>query len=179
MTNIFCTKKLEKLVGKELIATEPVSDELLGNWNANLFPMNGRKCLIVMNDVTYYCLIFLDILKKDILNFNGLFYHRLIEQLDYDQINISVECTQKLKESCEPNFLQTNNNRKVLGTMNEFVYELEYHFHMDYYGDFSQTNTPELNHRLTNNLVGALKPGQSNYGRPIEEMNALLEKVCA
>jgi hypothetical protein len=179
MTNIFCTKKLEKLVGKKLIASQPVSDELLGNWNANLFPMNGRKCLIVMNDVTFYCLIFLDILKKDILNFHELFYQRLIEQLDYDQVNFSVEFAPKLMTSCEPNFLRTNNNRKVLGTMNEFVYELEYHFQMDYYGNFAQTNIVELNHRLTDNLVGALKQGQSNFGRPIEEMKELLEKACS
>ena len=179
MTNIFCTKKLEKLVGKTLIATEPTSDQLLGNWNANLFPLNGRKCLIVMNDVTYYCLIFLDILKKDILNFHELFYQRLIEQLDYDQVDFPVACASKLMTVCEPVFLQTNNNRKVLGTMNEFVFELEYHFHMDYYGDFNRTNLPELNHRLTDNLVGALSSKKHEFGRPIEEMKKLLEKVCA
>lgn len=179
MTNIFCTKKLEKLVGRNLIVSEPTSDQLLGNWNANLFPLNGRKCLIVMNDVTYYCLIFLDILKRDILNFHELFYQRLIEQLDYDHVDFSVECAPQLMASCKPNFLRTNNNRKVLGTMNEFVYELEYHFHMDYYGNFSRTNIPELNHRLTDNLVGALKPEKFHYGRPIEEMQKLLDKVCA
>ena len=179
MTNIFCTKKLEKLIGKKLIATNAVSDELIGNWNANLFSLNKRKCLIIMNDVTYYCLIFLDVLKKDVLNFHELFYQRLIEQLDYDQVNFPFECAPKLITSCEPNFLRTNNNRKVLGTMNEFVYELKYHFQLDYNGDFAQTNIPELNHRLTNNLVGALKPGQSNFGRPIEEMKHLLRKVCA
>jgi hypothetical protein len=179
MTNIFCNKKLEKLVGKNLIASELHSNELLGNWNANLFTMNRRKCLIVMNDVSYYCLIFLDILKKDILNFHELFYQRLIEQLDYDGVNFPVECSSKLLNACEPNFLRTNNNRKVLGTINEFIYELEYHFHMDYYRNFDQTNVSELNHRLTDNLIGALKPKKFDYGRPIEEMQKLLEKVCA
>jgi hypothetical protein len=43
MANIFCTKKLEKLVGKNLISTEPLTGELLGNWNANIFTMNKRK----------------------------------------------------------------------------------------------------------------------------------------
>lgn len=178
MANIFCTKKLEKLVGKNLIASESVSDELLGNWNANLFPLNGRKCLIIMNDVSYYSLIFLDILKKDLLNFHELFYQRLIEQLDYDQVNFSIDCSPKLITACEANFLRTNNNRKALGTMNEFVYQLNYHFHTDYNGSFGHTNLPELNNRLTNNFVGALKPKQFEYGNPIEEMQKLLEKAC-
>lgn len=135
--------------------------------------------MIAMNDVSYYSLIFLDILKKDILNFHELFYQRLVEQLDYDGINFPVACSPSLLNACESNFLRTNNNRKVLGTINEFIYELEYHFHMDYFGNFSQTNVPELNHRLTDNLVGALKPKKSDFGRPIEEMQKLLEMVCA
>jgi hypothetical protein len=50
---------------------------------------------------------------------------------------------------------------------------------MDYSSDFAQTDICELNHQLTNDLVGALKPKQSNFGRPIEEMQELLKKVCA
>jgi hypothetical protein len=179
MANIFCTKKLEKLVGKNLIEPEPVSDEFLSNWNANIFTMNGRKCLIVMNDVTYYSLIFLDILKKDIINFRDLFYQRLIDQLDYDQVKFPIECSSKLLNSCQPHFLQTNNNRKVLGTMIEFVYNLEHLFHLDYQGDFNNVDICELNHRLTSDLVGALRPKQSDFGRPIEEMHDLLKKICA
>ncbi len=178
MPNIFCTRKLEKLLGKGLIAPEPTTNELLGNWNANLFPLAGRKCLIAMNDLSYYCLIFLDILKKDLLNLHELFYQRLIEQLHYDQINFSVACSAQLLNYSEPKFLRTNNNRKVLGTMNDFVYQIEYLFHMDYYGKFEATNVPELNHQLTNNLVGALKPKQYDFGVPIEEMQKLLEKAC-
>ena len=179
MANIFCTKKLQNLVGKKLIASEQQSDELLGNWNANIFTMNRRKCLIVMNDTTYYCLLFLDILKKDLLNFQELFYQRLIEQFDYDGLNFPLDCSSKLLNACEPNFLGTNNNRKVLGTMNKYVYEIEYFFHLDYHGDFSLVNLPELNNRFSNDLVGALKPGKYEFGRPHEEMRKLLEKVCA
>jgi hypothetical protein len=178
MSNIFCTKKLENLVGKNLISSELHSNELLGNWNANLFTLNRRKCLILMNDVSYYSLIFLDILKKDILNFHELFYQRLIEQLNFDKVRFPVEYSSKLFDACEANFLQTNNNRKVLGTINQFIYEIEYHFQMDYYGNLSQTNIPELNHRLTNNLVGALRPKQFEFGRPTEEMQTLLHKAC-
>lgn len=179
MVNIVCTKKLEKLVGKKLMSSVAGSGYPLGTWNANLFPLNGRKCLIAMNDVSYYTLIFLDILKKDLNNFQGLFYKRLIEQLDYDHIGFPVGSAPKLMGHCEPAFLSTNNNRKVLGTMNDFVYQVEYHFYEDYSGDFTNTNICELNHRLTNNLVGALKPKKFDYGRPIEEMKKLLESISS
>ena len=131
-----------------------------------------------MIDETYYSLLFLDILKRDILNLHELLFERLIEQLDYDQVYFPVECTPKLMDELKPRFLRTNNNRKVLGTMNEFVYETEFHIYDSYEGQLQLVNLPELNGKLTNNLVGALKPKKFDYGRPIEEMRTKLNEVC-
>ena len=179
MANIYCTKKLEKVVGKALISSEPRTDQRLGGWNANVIYLNKRKCLFLMNDLSYYSLLFLDILKKDILNFQELFYQRLIEQLDHDSVNFPVSCSSLIMNECEPLFLPTNNNRRVLGTMNELRYIIDYWFEMDYYGDLNFVNLPELNHRLTNEYVGALRTGKHYYGNPIEEMRKQIEKVCA
>lgn len=176
--NIYCTNKLEKLIGKKLMATEPEPVGLLGNWNANLFPLSGRKCLILVNDVTYYPIIFLDVLKKDILNFHELIYERLIMQLAFDDISTSEACREKLKAACEPHFLKTNNNRKVLGTINSFIYELEAHFYEGYGGIMDPILVPELNSRLSSTLVGAIKPKQFDYGVPKKEMKAFMQKIC-
>jgi hypothetical protein len=62
MVNIFCTNKLEKIIGKKLMDYEPL-EHLLGNRNANIFSFQGRKCLILMNDETYYSILFLHIIK--------------------------------------------------------------------------------------------------------------------
>ena len=177
MTNIYCTKKLEKLIGKKLIKQE-AQNSRLGNWNANIFHLQRRKCLILMNDTTYYSLLFLDIRKADLLQFSELFYQRLIEQFDFDKIDFPIECSSKLINETSAQFLPTNNNRKVLGTMKQFVLDLDYYFYYDYNGQISKINTCELNHRLTNNLVGALKPKQSDFGRPIEEMKKKLGEIC-
>ena len=151
----------------------------LGNWNANVFPIQGRKCLIIMNDISFYCLLFLDVLKKDLIDFNELFGNRLTEQLDYDGIVLSGKCREAIMNNIECRFLPTNNNRKVLGTMNEFVYEIEYNLHRNYYGQLKLVNLPKLNSILTRYLIGALSPKRSEFGRPIEEMSIMLEKFCS
>lgn len=156
--NIYCTNKLEKLIGKKLMAAEPGPEELLGNWNANLFPLSARKCLILVHEVTYYPIILLDVLKKDLLNFHELFYERLIMQLSFDGITVSEECKLKLKTASEPHFLKTNNNRKVLGTITNFIYELEAHFYERYGGIMDPIPAPELNYRLSTSFVGAIEP---------------------
>ncbi|NMM48120.1 DUF6933 domain-containing protein [Marinigracilibium pacificum] len=177
MTNIYCTIKLEKLIGKGLISTEEISPSPIGNWNANLFSLNGRKCMILMNDISYYSLIFLDILKKDLINFQELFYHRLVDQFNYDNLNFSTDLSPTLLNTCKPNFIRTNNNRKVLGTMNEFIHDIKYLFHNEYNSNLKNIDINELNHNLTNNLVGALKPKQGDFGKPIEIMNILLQNM--
>jgi hypothetical protein len=177
MTNIYCTNKLEKLIGKKLISTKEIPVSPIGNWNANLFSLNGRKCLILMNDISYYSLIFLDILKKDLASFQELFYLRLLDQFKYDNLNFQADLSSTILNTCQPNFLRTNNNRKVLGTMNEFVQDISYLFHNQYNSNLEKININELNHHLTNNLVGALKPKQGDFGKPIEEMKTLLKNV--
>lgn len=178
MTNIYCTKKLEKVVGKKILGQEETQDSKLGNWNANIFHLQRKKCLILMNDITYYSLFFLDIRKADLLKFSELFYTRLIEQLDYDQIDFPVECSPTLITETTVQFLPTNNNRKVLGTMTDFLREIEYVFHDKYNGQLSNVNVNELNHSYTDFLVGALSPKQGHYGKPIEEMRKKLGSLC-
>lgn len=179
MTNIYCTKKLEKLLGKKLLGQEEAHDSKLGNWNANIFHLQGKKCLILMNDVTYYSLFFLDIRKADLLKFSDLFYARLIEQLDYDKIDFAVDCSPMLIEETTAQFLPTNNNRKVLGTMTDFIRAIEYIFHENYHGQLSNVDVRKLNHSYTNYLVGALNPKHGKYGKPIEEMKKKIEEICS
>ena len=140
------------------MSSESQVNSQLGNWNGNILPIRGRKCLILMNDVTYYCLIFLDVFKRDIINLHELLFERLIEQFDYDSINFPGECSAKLKKELEPRFPRTNNNRKVLGTITEFIFQIEYLMELDYEGRLGFVNLPELNNKFTNNYVGALKP---------------------
>lgn len=152
------------------------SPSTFGNWNAHLFPLQGRKCLIVMNDVSYYAIVFLDILKKDILNFDDLFCRRFIEQLSYDHIDFPLTSTTKVFDDLAPHFLPTNNNRKVLGTINDYIHTVRAHLELNYHNQIKLIDLPVMNHNLNNSLVGALGP-KSGYGRPSEEMKKLIEEV--
>lgn len=175
MANIYCTKKFQQLVGKKLIQQDPV-ESMLGNWNAHLFPLQGRKCLILMNDQSYYTLIFLDILKKDILNFHDLFSRRIIEQLSYDDIDFPMDSTPKVLDDLTPHFLPTNNNRKVLGTINEFIHIIKLHLELNYSNQIKLINLLHMNSNLNKELIGALGP-KSGYGIPRDEMKKIVEKV--
>ena len=43
MANIYCTKKLERFLGKNLIAQSEKTAGQLGNWNGNPFPGEWEK----------------------------------------------------------------------------------------------------------------------------------------
>jgi len=178
MANIYCTKKLEKLVGKSLISPESEVSSELGNWNGNIFPIQGRKCLILMNDVTYYSLIFPDILKKDILHLHDLIIQRLIEQFNHDHVHFPIECTPKLIDVMKPRFLRTNNNRKVLGTMTEIVYVTGLFMHQRYRDQLKFIDLLELNGLLNKQFVGALRAGKHNYGVPVDVMRNKINTFC-
>ncbi len=181
MANIYCTKKLEKLIGKANMAENP-SDSLFGNWNANIFTFKQRKCLILVNEETYYSLLFLDVLKAEILDFHHLFYERLIEQLTYDHIYFPHEFSPKVLDDLKPRFLPTNNNRKVLGYINQFVSDTI--FHIDYFfeGHLSKVDVPFLNNKLTTDLVRALMVKREDNtwskGQPIIAMKTKISECC-
>ncbi|WP_435380192.1 DUF6933 domain-containing protein [Echinicola jeungdonensis] len=181
MANIYCTKKLEKLIGKKNMAANP-SENLLGNWNANIFTFKQRKCLILVNEETYYSVLFLDVLKADILNFHHLFYERLIEQLTYDHIHFPHEYSPKILNDLQPIFLPTNNNRRILGVMNQFISDTV--FHIDYFfeGKLADVDVSFINNKLTTDLVKALMvKGEGDTwtnGQPITAMKTKISECC-
>ena len=171
MANIYCTKKLEKIIGKENIQ-EIESDNSIGNWNANVFYVNRKKFIFLINDKTCYSIILPNFIKKDLINFNSIFYHRLFEQFQNDKILISAKLKIKL-ESIPFNFMKTNNNRKIIGTMTQFIKDIEYYL---YYHN-EQLNLIELNNRMTNNYVGAFKEKKYEMDSPIELMQKTINEI--
>ena len=171
MANIFCTKKLEKIIGKQNISEQEING-LLGNWNANVFYANRKKFIFLINDRTCYSVIIPNFTKRDLPNFKDIFYDRFLDQLRYDNVTIDCKLVDKLVES-SINFLKTNNNRKVIGTMTQFIKDIEYFL---YYQDEMQT-LQELNHRMTNNLVTIFGTKKYDMDRPRELMQELIKKA--
>lgn len=171
MANIFCTKKLEKIIGKQNIQELQV-DNIIGNWNANVFFVNRRKFLYLINDQTCYSIILPNFIKKNIENFNQIFHQRLFEQYQYDQIIINSKIKRKLLES-PINFMTTNNNRKIIGTMTQFIKDIEYYL----YYHHEQLNLIELNNRMTNNFVSVFKEKKYEMDNPIELMQKTINEI--
>lgn len=171
MANIFCTNKLEKIIGKQNIQQLQV-DNVIGNWNANVFFVNRRKFLYLINDQTCYSIILPNFIKKSIGKFHQLFYQRLFEQYQYDQIIIDSKLKCRLLES-PINFMKTNNNRKIIGTMTQFIKDIEYYL----YCHHEQLNLIELNNRMTNNFVSVFKEKKYEMDSPIELMQKAINEV--
>ncbi len=171
MANIFCTKKLEKIIGKANISADEV-DSLIGNWNANVFYVNRKKNIFLINERTCYSVIIPNFVKKNLPKFKEIFYQRFIDQLQYDSIQIDLRVTNRLMNQ-QINFRKTNNNRKVIGTMTQFIKDVEY---LLYYHHEIQT-IQELNHKMTNNYVTIFGPKKYDIDSPIELMQELLNKT--
>ena len=178
MAIIYCTKKFETVVGKSRIVK---SDKFspLGNWNANVFIVSKKNCVIVMNDVSYYSVILIDFKKSDLLNFHEVFAERFFKQLENDEISFPSEFTDKIKKELQPVFLTTNNNRKVLGAIQDATLDMNRYITEDYSDNIDIIDVDELNSNVNEKILSVLGKKKRGYGYPNDATQDLLNKFCA
>ena len=178
MAIIYCTKKFETVVGKSRIVK---SDKFspLGNWNANVFMVSKKNCVIVMNDVSYYSVILIDFKKSDLLNFHEVFAERFFKQLENDEISFPSEFTDKIKKELQPVFLTTNNNRKVLGAIQDATLDMNRYITEDYSDNIDYIDVDELNSNVNEKILSVLGKKKRGYGYPNDATQELLNKFCA
>ncbi|AHM59238.1 hypothetical protein D770_04855 [Flammeovirgaceae bacterium 311] len=129
-----------------------------------------------INNKTYYSLFLADILKKDLANFPELFLLNLIRQMLHDGV-IDEQKIPLIKNVIGAITLaRTNNDKKAIGTMNEFIYQFKVGCNWKY-GGFYNIDLAELNASINDTLVGAGGDGKRNYGRPIRDMKLLVDSV--
>ena len=178
MAIIYCTKKFETVVGKSRIVK---SDKFspLGNWNANVFMVSKKNCVIVMNDVSYYSVILIDFKKSDLMNFHEVFAERFFKQLENDEISFPSEFTDKIKKELQPVFLTTNNNRKVLGAIQDATLDMNRYITEDYSDNIDYIDVDELNSNVNEKILSVLGKKKRGYGYPNDATQDLLNKFCA
>jgi len=123
MAKIHCTAKLKNFL-RPLIETNSL--EAAEVWNAHLFYTNRKKCICFVNKETLYTVVLFDVLKKDLNNLKTLFVESLIQQLYSDDI---LEKENELKvraEFDEISFHPTNNDRSVLGSLNDTLFRIKH-----------------------------------------------------
>ena len=126
MTRVFCSKKLYSLfdhIDNHLPAD--CMTRSLNNWNAQLFYTDRKKNMIFINNLTCYSIFILDLKKKDLPNISHIFKQRLKVQLQQDKIVLTSSEFDKIFEPVDMKFFKTNNDRKIIGTMSDLIYQFK------------------------------------------------------
>jgi hypothetical protein len=178
MAIIYCTQKFETVVGKtRIVKSDKYSP--LGNWNANVFMVNKKNCVILMNDISYYSVLLIDFKKIDLMNFHEVFAERFFNQLEIDDISFPSEFTYKITKELQPIFLTTNNNRKVLGAIQDATLDMKRYITEDYSDNIDYINIDELNSNINEKMISVLGKKKRGCGYPNDAIQELLNKFCA
>lgn len=117
MVNIFCTRKLESFVSTEERTLESYTSD--NNWNGQLVLLDRRKCLFFIHKRTLYSFFILNILKKDLVHLDRLFFDGLVAQLKSDNL-YQPQLDNYLKEYYSSvKLFKTDNDQSTLGTMRD------------------------------------------------------------
>jgi len=119
---IHTTIKLGKLLGVRPAPLPADGD----TWNANLFPYNGRKCLIIVNAHTCYALLAMDVRKAMLTDLPAFFRDLLAEQLITEWPVHADAIANYLATIPAAVVAPTNNDKRTLGVMNTYVETLRY-----------------------------------------------------
>ncbi len=173
MITIYCSHKLYSFFGKA--AFEP-ADEFhlspLGDWNGHIFSIARRKCLIFINNKTYYSLFLTNVMKKDFVNFRELFLTRIVEQMRYDQV-IKHEDHKILDDHfVNVALARTNNDKKTIGKINDLISLYKYYFHIEN-ESLSYDNILSDNSLINERLSGSPQ-SRNKYIIPKKEMKELV-----
>jgi hypothetical protein len=173
---IYCSKKLETFLGQITQTIQPTEPSDLGDWNGHLFTIDRKKCLIFMNNKTCYSVVMTNVLKKDLKDFGQVFKERLIRQLDHD---LNINEGQEIKFRKELGVIglsKSNNDKKIIGTINHHVDNLKY----NNYGGGVQTwdevkVTGILNDYLVGTKITVDRKRNRDFFRPIELMQEFVK----
>lgn len=172
MTTLYCSNKLREFIGeKNFESTALLVKNPFGDWNAHLFNFDRKRHLIIINNKSYYAVVIHDIKKSQLKTLPTLFLDRLIEQLAFDQVISRQEIPIVCQKYTSLRLERTNNDRKALGTINDFL------FHYTHHHFSASPNKLELlmaNAGLNRHLTGAGRNASRLYGNPAEDMRNLL-----
>ncbi len=126
MPIIFFSANIAPLVGKNRLMTQisiPEPDSR-ASWNARLFYLNAKKCVIWTNKATLYSIVTLNVRKKDFIELTSLFLSSLFAQLKHDGLYNEVQENYWLDNITNFVFAKTDNDKKVIGSMNNYTEQL-------------------------------------------------------
>jgi hypothetical protein len=170
---IYCSKKLETFLGQVIPIIQPTGSSNLGDWNGHLFTIDKKRSLIFMNNRTCYSLVMTNVLKKDMKDIKQVFKERLIRQLDHD-LNINERQEIKIRHELADIVLsKSNNDKKIIGTINHHVDNLKYNNYGENWDDVHVTGI--LNDYLVGTKLTTDRKRNRDFFKPTELMQELMK----
>ena len=129
--------------------------------------IDGKKCVLFVNDKTLFNFIVPDILRAQIRELSSIFIANLECVLAAEGVPESA-ITKIMSEYGSIQYANTN-NKSVLGSMNDLA--LHYKYHIQSEGGVHSHAVPSIIKELNHMPMGALE-----YGYPIEALKAIVFK---
>lgn len=173
-TKIHTSRKLEKFLSK-LITTDTDFDEgIIGKWNATVFYVERKKCLLFTNSFSKYNVVLPGVKAADLSSLEEQFKSTFINQLIYD--GIIVDFDRVNDEVGKLNFLATDNDRVTTGFQNRRVYELE--IWKEEFGSLENMPMTELASRMNRIPIHIGTPKRlTNFTDSLVEMKKILSQL--
>lgn len=174
MILIRCTAKVLKELGisKSQIIDYSDQPQPLQEWYANLFYRNRKRCLIFTNTDSLFSFIVPHVYRKDIKNILELFRKGLSKALFYE--NFDADQIKKVMSLVDDLTIAKTNNRSVLGSMNELVFQ--YLSYLDLHEDDGEEGLILASHKLNKTPMSGVKEEGFNFGMPINCLKEILKK---
>jgi len=165
ITQIFTTKKLEAVTKEFISEKESKTNDFLGDWNAILFYVSGKKCWMLINKLTKYMLILQDVKKADLKRIDLIFKETIYSQLLFDGIIVEFSLIEKIIG--EVKLCKTDNDRSSNGLLNHNIWIME-----DWKEEFK--NFDNMNFRDLNNRLNSVPVKSIGWKHPKEKMAEVL-----
>ncbi len=170
MPTVFLSTKLQSFAGfvglRSLDKTNGF-DAAIG-WNARVFLLKRRKCIIVTHKSTLYSFVRLNVVKKDFTGLHTFFVTSLLNQMRADKLyngNKNVHQINLLKVE----FCRTDNDKKVIGSMNDFMYQIKMGV------EYNATGLVNLTDVAVGTYVNTIPMGFIGYNTALEKIQASKE----
>ncbi|MGV8830302.1 MAG: DUF6933 domain-containing protein [Breznakibacter sp.] len=175
MKRVYCSKKLGDYIGSiDQNLPHNFSEIKPSDWNAHLFILDRKKFVVFVHALTNYTVFIDKILKKDLQNINSIFEERLKSQLVNDNLEIKAGLFNILLLGQEIEFYRTNNNKQVIGRLNDFVRIFK--FHCQYkYDILDKRNVIHENEIINSTPIQLTINNKKYWTTPIKEMSELIK----
>lgn len=153
MAHVFCSSKLKEFLKPIIDINKPIGND--EQWNAHLFYLEGRKCIIFLNKETIYSFVLFDVIKKDTSNIRRRFIDGFISKLYEDNIlDLEDELVLRMKYE-NISFCPTNNDKSAIGSINDCISRITF---SPIYNKCSLTEAKKyVEKNLNNTPMGAVK----------------------